>query len=141
MQKRNTIQKQLVIAAVRALCGHPTAEDVYDEIIKSYPDISKGTVYRNLNTLVETGLLSRISVPDSADRDDYILTRHYHVQCTRCKKFLNVENMDYFQGLDDQIAQLTGFKMESHNIVFVGVCPECQIEETRTKLASKKVVK
>lgn len=138
MQKRNTIQRQLVIAAVRALCSHPTAEDVYNEIIKEYPDISKGTVYRNLNTLVESGLLNRISVPDSADRYDYILARHYHVQCTRCKKFLNVDNMDYFQDLDDQIAQLTGFKMESHNIVFLGICPECQIEEAKKTLKAKK---
>ena len=85
MQKRNTIQRQLVIAAVRSLGNHPTAEQVYNDIITKYPDISKGTVYRNLNTLVESGLLSKVSVPSAADRYDYILTKHYHVQCTRCK--------------------------------------------------------
>ena len=41
--------------------------------------------------------------------------------------------MDYFQDLDDKIAQLTGFRMENHNIVFQGVCPECQIEELEAK--------
>ena len=59
MAKRNTIQRQLVIAAVRFLANHPTAEEVYDRITMEYPDISKGTVYRNLNSLVESGLLSR----------------------------------------------------------------------------------
>ena len=59
MAKRNTIQRQLVIAAVRFLADHPTAEEVYDRITMEYPDISKGTVYRNLNSLVESGLLSR----------------------------------------------------------------------------------
>lgn len=62
MAKRNTIQRQLVIAAVRFLADHPTAEEVYDRITMEYPDISKGTVYRNLNSLVESGLLSKVSV-------------------------------------------------------------------------------
>ena len=50
--KRNTIQRQLVIAAVRFLADHPTADEVYERITMEYPDISKGTVYRNLNSLV-----------------------------------------------------------------------------------------
>lgn len=133
MQKRNTIQRQLVIAAVRSLGNHPTAEQVYNDIITKYPDISKGTVYRNLNTLVESGLLSKVSVPSAADRYDYILTKHYHVQCTRCKKFINVQGLDYNQNLDDKIAQLTGFRMENHDIVFSGLCPECQIKAAAEK--------
>ena len=52
VQKRNTIQRQLVISAVRSLSNHPTAEEVYNRIVLDYPDISKGTVYRNLNSLV-----------------------------------------------------------------------------------------
>ena len=55
--KRNTIQRQLVIAAVRFLADHPTADEVYERITMEYPDISKVTVYRNLNSLVESGLL------------------------------------------------------------------------------------
>lgn len=130
MQKRNTIQRQLVISAVRSLSNHPTAEEVYNRIVLDYPDISKGTVYRNLNSLVDSGLLRRVSVPSSADRYDHILTKHYHVQC---RKFMSVDDLDYFQDLDDKIAQLTGFRMENHNIVFQGVCPECQIEELEAK--------
>ena len=72
MAKRNTIQRQLVIAAVRFLADHPTAEEVYDRITMEYPDISKGTVYRNLNSLVESGLLGKVSVPSGADRFDHI---------------------------------------------------------------------
>jgi Fe2+ or Zn2+ uptake regulation protein len=126
MVKRNTIQRQLVIAAVRFLADHPTAEEVYDRITMEYPDISKGTVYRNLNSLVESGLLGKVSVPSGADRFDHILARHYHIKCTHCGKFMNVENFDYFHDLDDKLATATGFKMEHHDIVFSGLCPECQ---------------
>ena len=126
MAKRNTIQRQLVIAAVRFLADHPTAEEVYDRITMEYPDISKGTVYRNLNSLVESGLLGKVSVPSGTDRFDHILARHYHIKCTHCGKFMNVENFDYFHDLDDKLANATGFKMEHHGIVFSGLCPECQ---------------
>lgn len=126
MAKRNTIQRQLVIAAVRFLANHPTAEEVYDRIIQEYPDISKGTVYRNLNSLVESGLLGKISVPSGADRFDHILARHYHIKCTRCGKFMNVEHFEYIPDLEDKVAALTGYKMDHHDIVFSGVCPDCQ---------------
>ena len=119
VQKRNTIQRQLVISAVRSLSNHPTAEEVYNRIVLDYPDISKGTVYRNLNSLVDSGLLHRVSVPSSADRYDHMLTKHYHVQCVKCHRFMNVDDLDY--------------RMENHNIVFQGVCPECQIEELEAK--------
>ena len=92
--KRNTIQRQLVIAAVRFLADHPTADEVYERITMEYPDISKGTVYRNLNSLVESGLLNKVSVPSGADRFDHMLTKHYHIKCSHCGKFMNVENMD-----------------------------------------------
>ncbi len=133
MAKRNTIQRQLVIAAVRFLADHPTAEEVYDRITMEYPDISKGTVYRNLNSLVESGLLGKVSVPSGADRFDHILARHYHIKCTNCGKFSNVENFDYFQDLDEKVAAVTGYKMEHHDIVFNGLCPECQKAELEKK--------
>ena len=109
VQKRNTIQRQLVISAVRSLSNHPTAEEVYNRIVLDYPDISKGTVYRNLNSLVDSGLLRR--------------------------------DLDYFQDLDDKIAQMTGYRMENHNIVFQGICPECQIEELEAKKREVEMAK
>lgn len=126
MAKRNTIQRQLVIAAVRSLADHPTAEEVYDRITMEYPDISKGTVYRNLNSLVDSGLLGKVSVPSGADRYDHILARHYHIKCTKCGKFMNVENFDYIQGMDEKVAGVTGYKMNHHDIVFSGLCEDCQ---------------
>lgn len=123
--KRNTIQRQLVIAAVRFLSEHPTADEVYERIIMEYPDISKGTVYRNLNSLVESGLLRKVAVPNGADRYDHMLDKHYHIKCSECGAFMNVKNMEYIEDLDAKIGSLTGFSMSNHEIVFNGVCPEC----------------
>ena len=114
--KRNTIQRQLVIAAVRFLADHPTADEVYER----------------LNSLVESGLLNKVSVPSGADRFDHMLTKHYHIKCSGCGKFMNVDNMDYMEDLDEKVAAVTGFKMQNHDIVFNGLCPECQ------KMAAKE---
>ncbi len=129
MARRNTIQRQLVISAVRALADHPSAEEVYDEITKEYPDISKGTVYRNLNSLVECGLLGKVSVPNGADRFDHVLSRHYHIKCTECGAFRNVENFAYIPDMDAKVAAVTGYQMNHHDIVFSGICPDCQKKE------------
>ena len=128
MATRNTIQRQLVIASVRALANHPTADEVYTAISNEFEGISKGTVYRNLNTLTEKGLLSKICIPNAADRFDHILAKHYHIKCNKCGLFTNV-GIEYFHDLDENVALATGFKVLPHNIVFSGICPECMAKE------------
>ncbi len=123
--KRNTIQRQMVMDAVRRHGCHPTAEDVYDMITKDYPDISKGTVYRNLNALLESGFLARVSVPGGADHFDHILSRHYHMLCTECGDLHNFQELPYDHTLDAKVEEMTGFKLQPHKIVFVGICPKC----------------
>jgi len=133
MATRNTIQRQLVIAAVRTLEKHPTADEVYQCIAAEYPDISKGTVYRNLNSLVDSGLLQRVAVPSGADRFDHILTKHYHLQCTQCGAFTDLD-VPYIDELDAKIAKVTGYKMDAHAIIFKGICPKCQKANTKKAL-------
>ena len=63
MARRNTIQRALVLEAVKTLHCHATADEVYEEIIKEHPTISKATVYRNLNLLSEMGEIRRLEIP------------------------------------------------------------------------------
>ena len=84
METRNTIQRALVLEAVRRFAGHGTAEELYQAVAQRYPHISKGTVYRNLQRLCELGEIRRVEVPDGADRYDRILEDHYHVRCDGC---------------------------------------------------------
>jgi Fe2+ or Zn2+ uptake regulation protein len=125
MKKRNTIQKQLVLDVVKQSCSHPAAEEVYDLIRKKYPDISMATVYRNLNQLSEEGLIRKIQVPDSADRFDKTLSAHYHIYCSVCLCFTDV-NMDYLDNIDKNVRDATGYDITGHDIVFKGVCPKCK---------------
>lgn len=123
--KRNTIQRSMVLDAVNKLKSHATAEEVYQTVAEEHPNISKGTVYRNLNQLAEMGEIRKIEVPGSADRFDHICHDHYHARCLKCGKVFDVE-MDYMQDLEKQIKDANGFQFSGHDLMFKGVCPNCQ---------------
>lgn len=123
--KRHTVQKALTLNAVRSLGNHPTADTVYEQIRKEYPNISLGTVYRNLSSLCEDGMLRHIRMPDTADRYDHNLTEHYHIECRRCGKVEDVF-IPYNDEIDGYAAENTDYSKLSHDIVFFGLCPDCK---------------
>lgn len=124
MNRRHSIQKQMILEALRKL-DHPTAQEVLEEVRKQYPHISMGTVYRNLNILSDTGVLKKLSSYDSPERFDIQLHPHYHMKCTRCGRIINIDE-DYMEEVDRKIEQSTGFSIESHSIFFKGICPSCK---------------
>lgn len=125
MIKRNTIQSTLVLETVRKLQCHATADEVYHEIMKDYPTISRGTVYRNLQRLCEMGAIRKWEIPGGADRFDHLCHDHYHVRCVSCGRVFDVD-MDYIPNLEKSIRDAHGFTFIGYDIVFNGICPECQ---------------
>ena len=125
MISRNTVQRQIVLSAVRSLPVHPTEEDIYNFIVKQHPNISKGTVYRNLNLLADQGEVLRVPISDGADRYDFQTERHYHVRCSRCGRVYDVD-MPYQRNLLDAVTDTHGFIFTDCEIVFTGICPNCQ---------------
>ena len=121
------MQKKLVEGAVKSMRTHPTAEDVYDYIAARHPEISRATVYRNLRQLSDCGEIRRIEVPGAADRYDFNVSDHYHTSCKLCGKFSDID-LPYMDGLDEMVSEMTDYDMESHDIVFKGVCPGCRIK-------------
>ena len=122
---RNTIQRQIVLSTVYSLKNHPTADEIYNEIYREHPTISRGTVYRNLNILSETGQLIKVAMSDSADRFDHNIHKHYHIKCTECGSVTDVD-IEYIDEINEMIEEKTGFVLQAHEIVFKGVCPECK---------------
>ena len=125
MSRRNTIQCSLVLEAVRRLRCHATAEEIYQEIVKEHPHISRGTVYRNLQRLCETGEIRKREIPGEPDRFDHLCTDHYHVRCIRCGHVFDVD-MEYMTGLEKSVRDTHGFILTGHDIVFQGICPDCR---------------
>ena len=125
MMKRNTIQRALVLEAVNRLKCHATADEIYEDIAKEHPHISRATVYRNLNLLSETGDIRKIETPGGADRFDHQPHDHCHVRCEKCGRFFDVD-MEYVTGLEKGIRDSHGFAFTGYDILFRGICPDCQ---------------
>ncbi len=123
--RRNTIQKDLVRNTVYEMRRHVTANEVYEFIKEAYPTIGKGTVYRNLDILVEEGALRKVEVPDGPNRFDFTLKNHYHVRCVNCGEISDVD-MDEILGLLEKIHDTHGTDFLGYDILFKGICPKCQ---------------
>ena len=125
MVRRNTIQKEIVLQTVRNLQSHVSADEVYEEIIKSHPSIGKGTVYRNLAILAEEGEIRRVEISNAADVYDFTLENHYHVRCVTCNSVCDVD-MEVIPDLLKKIKDTHGIEFLDCDILFKGVCPNCQ---------------
>ena len=124
MTTRNTIQRSLVLDTVRELRCHATADEIYHRLVRKYPTISRGTVYRNLTLLSETGEIRKVSMSGGADRYDHQCSAHYHARCVECGRVSDVD-MEVLADLEQRIVDAQGFHFTGHDVVFKGVCREC----------------
>ena len=128
--QRNTKQRQLVLDAVCSRTDHPTADQVYLDVRKKNPRVSRGTVYRNLAVLEGNGEILQVKTP-TASRYDLTVRPHYHVMCTVCGNVCDAP-FAYQSQIDERVQELTGFAITGHATLFEGVCPACQEEIRRT---------
>lgn len=126
-QHRNSRQRQIILQAVMERHDHPTADDIYLDVRSEDEKISRGTVYRNLGVLTDSGQIGLVKLP-TADRFDFRTDYHYHLLCSGCGKVFDIPE-EYHRELDDQAAADTGFLIKRHRILFEGLCPECREKE------------
>lgn len=127
MTVRNTKQRNLVMELMEGNFSHPTADEIYELARKKNPKISRGTVYRNLNFLVESGNIQKIVVPDGADHYDSVLEMHYHFHCDSCGRMFDVpRSVSVEVGKASREMESEGFSVTGHNLIFTGICPDCR---------------
>lgn len=128
---RNTVQRDVVLETVKHFSGyHPTAEDIYQRIAAMHPQISRGTVYRNLNVLCELGKVIRVSTESGADRYDACTHHHGHFQCLSCHRLFDVEMPSVI--CPDSL-RAEGFVVEDEAVLLKGLCPDCAIKKREEK--------
>ena len=122
---RQTRQREAILRLLRGTASHPTADQIYDQVRKEIPRISKGTVYRNLKVLREMGLVSELNLDGIVRRFDAKHGSHYHFRCEQCDRVLDVdEPVD--KELDRKVALRTGLKIFHHQVEFHGLCHDCR---------------
>lgn len=120
-----TKQKKVILDVLRSTHSHPTADWVYEQARKQLPDISLGTVYRNLNFLRDMGEIMELNYGSSFSRFDGNPVNHYHFACKECGKVFDI-NISLANEMEKDVENETGFQVESHRIEFYGSCNECR---------------
>jgi len=123
--KRTTKQRKAIINFLSNNKTHPTADVIYEGVKKEIPNISIGTIYRNLRVLEENGLVTAVGVQGNLGRYEEKQENHYHFRCEKCGKVFDInETVD--EELNERVAGRTGLKIHSHQLEFRGLCKDCQ---------------
>ncbi len=125
---KNSNQRNLILDIVNNSHNHPTADIVYAIAKDSMPNISLGTVYRNLNLLVELGQIKKIAIYNGQDRFDKTITHHHHLVCIKCGRTFDILLEDKDE-LCNVIEKSTGHTIITNDLVFKGICKDCKKEE------------
>ena len=119
-------QRESILQYLRTVKCHPTAENVYHAIQAGNPNISLGTVYRNLNLLADMGEALKITTPNGGDRFDGRTDPHYHVTCTCCGNVFDLElPLEHRLKINCLANEHYDGQIDSHSITFTGTCPHC----------------
>ena len=124
-----TVQRREILRAVLEREDHPTADQVYDSVKDRLAGLSRTTVYRVLETLVELSVIRRLHHPGAGARFDGKTVRHHHLVCRRCHRVIDVVSPG-LDGLELPPRQRYGFQIEDYAVHFTGVCAECRRKTT-----------
>jgi Fur family transcriptional regulator, peroxide stress response regulator len=119
-----TVQRRAVFEELAHRRDHPTADQIYDAVHGRLAALSRTTVYRVLETLVEAGIARKVHHVDAVVRYDPVTERHHHLVCERCGQLVD---------LDDSVvprmplpdAKGTGFRIRDYSVSFTGLCAAC----------------
>ena len=119
-------QRESIKTCLMGRKDHPTADALYTSIREQFPNISLGTVYRNLNLLTDLGEAVKISTPDGGDRFDGRLEPHNHFLCTKCGRLLDLDlDMKSIEEVNRLAAEGFDGRIESSTTLFYGECSDC----------------
>jgi Fur family peroxide stress response transcriptional regulator len=124
-----TVQRRTTYQVLLDRTDHPTADQIYVEVRQELPDVSRMTVYRVLDLLVDLGLVRKVCHPGNAVRFDANLTKHHHLVCLRCDKLIDFEETAFDDLKPPRAARRLGFRVDGYFVQFRGLCAACREEE------------
>lgn len=122
---RKSKQRDRILEILQNTKSHPTADTIYLMLKEEFPDLSLGNVYRNLNILVETGMIQRLDFGSTFNRFDGNCNPHPHFICERCNSVIDLE-MD--EGFDPAkfIKDIDGKVVKNFTLEIFGICEKCK---------------
>lgn len=130
--KRYSKQRECILNVLKGTATHPTANYVFEKVREEIPNISLGTVYRNLSKLTEDGEIIKLVSDDTCERYDARVTPHYHIVCRSCGAVGDIF-IDYDKSLDRSADKVYGGCVRGHDIMFYGICEKCLRNDNKDK--------
>ncbi|MBQ8218024.1 MAG: transcriptional repressor [Oscillospiraceae bacterium] len=125
VKRKNSKKRTAILNALSSVKDHPTAEMLYAALKPEIPELSLGTVYRNLSILADEGLVVNVAHVAGQERYDARTDPHAHFVCKHCGQVIDVELPDMMTPLYAQVSEETGCVAESYKLSFNGLCENC----------------
>ena len=125
MNYKRSKQRDKILELLQKTDAHPTADWLYEKLKTEFPNLSFGTVYRNLNILMEQKLIQKIPFGSTHDRYEAKIDPHYHLVCEKCGLVQDFE-MPQYKRINKQAEEKSEFTINRHRIDFFGTCKTCQ---------------
>jgi Fur family peroxide stress response transcriptional regulator len=121
-----TFQRQVIYEAVVDSREHPTPELIYEQVRQRIPSISLGTVYKNVKTFLDSGVLKEVTIHHRSLRLESNMTPHHHLVCSSCKAIFDIEE-SALEPVRLPTSELpAGFSIKQCRVEFIGECKSCQ---------------
>jgi len=129
-----TPQRKLLLEILFHSRGHLSAEEIFEEVKTTQPNVSFGTIYRNLSLLAEMGVINQLNFKDGRSRFELSQGHHHHLICLDCGNAIDVPECPFSKIFDDT-ASANKFLIKEHNFEVYGYCEGCN----KTKQAKAAV--
>ena len=118
-------KRQAIYELLLSTKEHPSAEWIYNSLKSEYPDLSLGTVYRNLKLLEQNGTVKSVAVVDGRERYDALMSPHSHFICSKCGRVIDVFFQNEISNIADNL-RIDGVKeINSFSLIYYGICDKC----------------
>ena len=124
--RRQSKKRDAILELIRSSKTHPKAQWVYEQLKDQFPDLSLGTVYRNIKILTGEGALASLGVVQGEERFDGIPSPHSHVICVRCGRIADLEDTVSFSLSSSFPKEINGYTIDLRKTVFYGLCGGCK---------------
>ena len=132
-----TFQRQVIYEAIVDSREHPTPELIYEQVKQRIPSISLGTIYKNVRTFLDSGVLKEVTLHHGSLRLESNMTPHHHLVCSSCKAIFDIAESAVKPVRLPTSKLPEGFTVKQCRVEFVGVCKSCRTARPRKSKAAK----
>ena len=122
---RYSKKREAILTAIRETKCHPSADWVYQTLKPTHPDLSLGTVYRNLDFFQQHGMVRSVGGVKGQERFDAMTAPHTHFVCSCCGDVIDLDDIQLDAELDRTVCEQYGLAVERHELTFHGLCQTC----------------